>query len=132
MELNARIPTGPIAEKWDKHRFELKLVNPANKRKYRVIVVGSGLAGASAAASQRELSSAKSGRGASWAASGLRNRRDGRTCRMAGSKRAAATSVLNERNIAGIHRRPLSSATVFCSGSKDAMRSLIQSAPTGM
>ncbi|HEX6288904.1 MAG TPA: fumarate reductase/succinate dehydrogenase flavoprotein subunit [Herpetosiphonaceae bacterium] len=53
--LNARIPAGPIAEKWDTHRFEMKLVNPANKRKYTVIVVGTGLAGASAAASLAEL-----------------------------------------------------------------------------
>ena len=55
MELNARIPSGPIQEKWDRHRFELKLVNPANKRKYTVLVVGSGLAGGSAAASLSEL-----------------------------------------------------------------------------
>jgi succinate dehydrogenase / fumarate reductase flavoprotein subunit len=55
MELNARIPSGPIEQKWDKHRFDLKLVNPANKRKYEIIVVGSGLAGASAAASLAEL-----------------------------------------------------------------------------
>jgi succinate dehydrogenase / fumarate reductase flavoprotein subunit len=55
MELNSRIPSGPIQEKWDRHRFELKLVNPANKRKYAVIVVGSGLAGASAAATLSEL-----------------------------------------------------------------------------
>src|SRR5688500_19611801 len=55
MALNARIPSGPIQDKWDKHRFEMKLVNPANKRKYTVLVVGSGLAGASAAASLAEL-----------------------------------------------------------------------------
>ena len=55
MELNARIPDGPIEQKWDKHKFDLKLVNPANKRKYRIIVVGSGLAGAAAAASLAEL-----------------------------------------------------------------------------
>jgi len=55
MNLDAHIPSGPMAQKWDKHRFELKLVNPANKRKYEVIVVGSGLAGASAAASLAEL-----------------------------------------------------------------------------
>jgi succinate dehydrogenase / fumarate reductase, flavoprotein subunit len=55
MELNARIPAGPIDEKWDRARFDMKLVNPANKRKYHVIVVGSGLAGASAAASLSEL-----------------------------------------------------------------------------
>src|SRR5215472_7355355 len=53
--LNSRIPSGPIAQKWDKHKFDLKLVNPANKRKFDVIVVGSGLAGASAAASLAEL-----------------------------------------------------------------------------
>jgi len=55
MELNARIPDGPIEQKWDKARFEMKLVNPANKRKYTVIVVGSGLAGGAAAASLSEL-----------------------------------------------------------------------------
>jgi succinate dehydrogenase flavoprotein subunit len=55
MELNARVPDGPIADKWDKHRFDLKLVNPSNKRKYEIIVVGSGLAGASAAATLGEL-----------------------------------------------------------------------------
>ena len=49
MKLDARIPGGPLADKWDTHRFEMKLVNPANKRKFHVIVVGSGLAGASAA-----------------------------------------------------------------------------------
>ena len=55
MDLDAGIPSGSIEQKWDKHRFEMKLVNPANKRKYSVIVVGSGLAGASAAASMAEL-----------------------------------------------------------------------------
>lgn len=55
MKLDAKIPSGPIQEKWDKHRFDLKLVNPANKRKFRVIMVGSGLAGGSAAASLAEL-----------------------------------------------------------------------------
>ncbi|HET8623324.1 MAG TPA: fumarate reductase/succinate dehydrogenase flavoprotein subunit [Gemmatimonadales bacterium] len=55
MELNAKIPAGPLADKWDRHRFELKLVNPANKRKFTVIVVGSGLAGASAVATLSEL-----------------------------------------------------------------------------
>lgn len=55
MQLDSKIPDGPIEKKWEKHRFELKLVNPANKRKYTVIVVGSGLAGASAAASMAEL-----------------------------------------------------------------------------
>jgi succinate dehydrogenase / fumarate reductase flavoprotein subunit len=55
MDLNARIPAGPIQDKWDKHRFELKLVNPANKRKYKLIVVGTGLAGGAAAATLAEL-----------------------------------------------------------------------------
>src|ERR1700710_2971980 len=55
MTLEAKIPAGPLAEKWSKHKFNLKLVNPANKRKYDVIVVGTGLAGASAAASLAEL-----------------------------------------------------------------------------
>jgi len=55
MELNARIPTGPIEKIWDEHRFQMKLVNPANKRRYTVIVVGSGLAGASASATLAEL-----------------------------------------------------------------------------
>jgi len=55
MTLDAKIPAGPLAEKWSKHKFNLKLVNPANKRKYDVIVVGTGLAGASAAASLAEL-----------------------------------------------------------------------------
>jgi succinate dehydrogenase / fumarate reductase flavoprotein subunit len=55
MELNSRIPSGPIEQAWDKTRFEMKLVNPANKRKHNIIVVGSGLAGASAAATLGEL-----------------------------------------------------------------------------
>jgi succinate dehydrogenase / fumarate reductase, flavoprotein subunit len=55
MALDPKIPSGPIAQKWDKHKFDLKLVNPANKRKFDIIVVGSGLAGASAAASLAEL-----------------------------------------------------------------------------
>ncbi len=55
MELNSKVPPGPLAEKWDTHKFEIKLVNPANKRKFNVIVVGSGLAGASAAATLSEL-----------------------------------------------------------------------------
>lgn len=55
MKLDSKIPEGPIAEKWTKHKFNLKLVNPANKRKYEIIVVGTGLAGASAAASLAEL-----------------------------------------------------------------------------
>jgi succinate dehydrogenase flavoprotein subunit len=53
--LDARIPDGPIAEKWDNHKFAVKLVNPANRRKFRIVVVGSGLAGASAAATLGEL-----------------------------------------------------------------------------
>jgi succinate dehydrogenase / fumarate reductase flavoprotein subunit len=55
MKLDSKIPSGPLAQKWDAHRFAMKLVNPANKRKYDVIVVGTGLAGASAAASMAEL-----------------------------------------------------------------------------
>jgi succinate dehydrogenase / fumarate reductase flavoprotein subunit len=55
MELRSRIPSGPIEQKWDTHRFEMKLVNPANKRKFTVIVVGTGLAGGSAAATLSEL-----------------------------------------------------------------------------
>ena len=55
MELRSRIPSGPIESKWDTHRFEMKLVNPANKRKFTVIVVGTGLAGGSAAATLSEL-----------------------------------------------------------------------------
>src|SRR5690554_3258663 len=55
MILESKVPSGPIAEKWTKHKFNMKLVNPANKRKYDIIVVGTGLAGASAAASLAEL-----------------------------------------------------------------------------
>jgi succinate dehydrogenase / fumarate reductase flavoprotein subunit len=55
MHLDAKIPAGPLPQKWDLHRFETKLVNPANKRKYDIIVVGTGLAGASASASLAEL-----------------------------------------------------------------------------
>ncbi len=55
MTLDSRVPSGPIETAWDRARFEMKLVNPANKRKYTVIVVGSGLAGASAAATLGEL-----------------------------------------------------------------------------
>ncbi|MFN2365594.1 MAG: fumarate reductase/succinate dehydrogenase flavoprotein subunit, partial [Desulfurivibrionaceae bacterium] len=54
MKLDAKIPGGPLAEKWDRHRFASKLVSPANRRKYEIIVVGSGLAGASAAATLAE------------------------------------------------------------------------------
>jgi succinate dehydrogenase / fumarate reductase flavoprotein subunit len=55
MELKSKCPTGPIETRWERHRFELKLVNPANKRKLNVIVVGSGLAGGSASATLAEL-----------------------------------------------------------------------------
>jgi succinate dehydrogenase / fumarate reductase flavoprotein subunit len=55
MNLDAKTPAGPLAEQWTKHRFDLKLVNPANKRKYTVIMVGSGLAGGGGAASLAEL-----------------------------------------------------------------------------
>ena len=55
MNLNARVPAGPLAEKWDNCKMEMKLVNPANKRKYHVIVVGTGLAGGACAASLAEL-----------------------------------------------------------------------------
>jgi succinate dehydrogenase / fumarate reductase flavoprotein subunit len=55
MQLDAKVPSGPIEDAWDKARFEMKLVNPANKRKHSIIVVGSGLAGASAAATLGEL-----------------------------------------------------------------------------
>jgi succinate dehydrogenase / fumarate reductase flavoprotein subunit len=54
MELKSNIPAGPMAQKWDRHRFEMKLVNPANRRKHTIIVVGTGLAGASAAATLGE------------------------------------------------------------------------------
>src|SRR4030095_14816554 len=55
MYCRAKLPDGPLPEKWRKHRFDMKLVNPANKRKHRVLVVGTGLAGASAAAPMAEL-----------------------------------------------------------------------------
>jgi succinate dehydrogenase / fumarate reductase flavoprotein subunit len=55
VQLNAGVPAGPIADKWDRHKFEMKLVNPANKRRFTIICVGTGLAGASAAASLGEL-----------------------------------------------------------------------------
>src|SRR5881296_1309160 len=55
MQLDAKIPSGPLAQKWDKHRFDLKLVSPANKRKFEIIVVGAGLAGSSAASSLADL-----------------------------------------------------------------------------
>ncbi|MEX2280129.1 MAG: fumarate reductase/succinate dehydrogenase flavoprotein subunit [Acidimicrobiia bacterium] len=55
MNLDSKVPAGPLTEKWTKHKFDTKLVNPANKRKYRILVVGTGLAGASAAATLSEL-----------------------------------------------------------------------------
>ncbi len=55
IELNSKIPDGPLEKKWDQHRFDMKLVNPANKRRHSVIVVGAGLAGASASATMAEL-----------------------------------------------------------------------------
>ena len=55
VRLESRVPAGPLEKKWDKHRFEIKLVNPANKRKYEIIIVGSGLAGGAAAATLGEL-----------------------------------------------------------------------------
>ena len=55
MQLESNIPSGPLASKWERHKFDLKLVNPANKRKFEIIVVGSGLAGASASATLAEL-----------------------------------------------------------------------------
>ncbi|HUU79939.1 MAG TPA: fumarate reductase/succinate dehydrogenase flavoprotein subunit [Acidobacteriota bacterium] len=55
MQLDSKVPGGPLEKKWDRHRFELKLVNPANKRKFEIIVVGTGLAGASASATLAEL-----------------------------------------------------------------------------
>ncbi len=53
--LDAKVPEGPIQEKWDKHCFDMKLINPANRRKFNIIVVGSGLAGGAAAASLGEM-----------------------------------------------------------------------------
>src|SRR5215207_8437007 len=55
MALDAKVPGGPLADKWNRHRFDSKLVNPANRRKYTVIIVGTGLAGASAASALGEL-----------------------------------------------------------------------------
>jgi succinate dehydrogenase / fumarate reductase flavoprotein subunit len=55
MILDGKCPAGPLADKWDKHRQEMKLINPANKRKFKILVVGTGLAGASAAATLAEL-----------------------------------------------------------------------------
>src|SRR5438309_9562834 len=53
--LDAKIPSGPLEKKWEKHKFDSKLINPANRRKFEIIIVGSGLAGASAAATLGEL-----------------------------------------------------------------------------
>ena len=53
--LNSNVPSGPLAQKWERHKFQTKLINPANKRKYKIIVVGAGLAGASASATLAEL-----------------------------------------------------------------------------
>src|SRR5512146_1691679 len=53
--LDGKVPPGPVEQKWDKYRFDMKLVNPSNKRKYTILVVGSGLAGGSAAATLAEL-----------------------------------------------------------------------------
>jgi succinate dehydrogenase / fumarate reductase flavoprotein subunit len=55
LTLDSKVPGGPLAEKWDRYRFESRLVNPANRRKYTIIIVGTGLAGASAASSLGEL-----------------------------------------------------------------------------
>src|SRR5258707_182674 len=55
MQLNSKLPSGPIETAWDRRKFEMKLVNPANKRKYSIIVVGSGLAGGAASATLAEL-----------------------------------------------------------------------------
>lgn len=54
-KLDSKIPSGPLADKWQQHKTQIKLVNPANKRKYEIIVVGAGLAGSSAAATLAEL-----------------------------------------------------------------------------
>ena len=55
VNLESKVPDGPIAEKWESYKFNTKLVNPNNKRKFKIIVVGTGLAGASAAATLAEL-----------------------------------------------------------------------------
>ena len=81
MELDAKIPSGPIETLWDKHKFDLKLVNPANKRKYDIIVVGSGLAGGS-----------RPPRSASWATtSSASASRIPRAARTPSPRRAAST-----------------------------------------
>ena len=55
LHLDAKIPEGPIADKWENHKFDIRLVNPSNKRKFKILIIGTGLAGASAAASLGEL-----------------------------------------------------------------------------
>jgi succinate dehydrogenase / fumarate reductase flavoprotein subunit len=55
MRLDSAVPGGPLESKWDRHRSDMKLVNPANKRKFEIIVLGTGLAGASASATLAEL-----------------------------------------------------------------------------
>src|SRR5580692_280853 len=55
MSLDSKIPSGPLEKKWEKHKFESKLINPANRRKYEIIIVGSGLAGGAAAATLGDL-----------------------------------------------------------------------------
>ena len=55
MVLDSKIPSGPIEQKWSKHKMDSKLINPANKRKFTILVVGSGLAGGAAAASLAEM-----------------------------------------------------------------------------
>ena len=54
LQLDAKVPAGPIEDKWENHKFSVRLVNPANKRKFKILIVGTGLAGASAAASLAE------------------------------------------------------------------------------
>ena len=55
MQLDAKVPEGPLADKWNNHKFDMPLVNPSNRRRFEVIVVGTGLAGAGAAATLGEL-----------------------------------------------------------------------------
>ena len=80
--LNSNIPSGPLAQKWEKHKFDTKLINPANKRKYKIIVVGAGLAGASAAATLG---------GTGLRGSQLRVPRFARAARTRSPRRAAST-----------------------------------------
>ncbi len=88
--LNAHVPAGPLEEKWERHKFDMKLVSPANKRKYTIIVVGTGLAGASAAATLSEL-------GYRVIASRITIRRAART---ASPRRAASTPPRTTRTTA--------------------------------